>query len=75
MHQFETIAGIKHDECIPISVKSENDISKDDIYYKAIEIANATCKDRIMLFRKDDNKLTLMNPLDIVDEPTCFSRF
>ena len=25
-----------------------------------------------MLFRKDDNKLTLLNPLDIIDEPTCF---
>ena len=77
MHQFETIAGIKHKECIPISVKSNDDISKDDIskddtYYKAIEIARAACKDRIMLFRKDDDKLTLLNPFDIVDKPTCF---
>ena len=67
MHQFETISGIKHVGCIPISVKNE-----DSTYYKAIEIAKTTCKDRIMLFRKDDNKLTLLNPLDIIDKPTCF---
>ena len=67
MHQFETLAGIKHVGCIPISVRDDN-----GTYYKAIEIAKTTCKDRIMLFRKDDNKLTLLNPLDIIDEPTCF---
>jgi len=72
MHQFENIAGGPYKGCIPIPIKSKDDISKDGTYYKAIEIAKATCTDRIMLFRKDDNKLTLLNPLDIVDEPTGF---
>jgi len=67
MYQFENIAGDQHKECIPVSVKSGDDKSKDDMYYKAIDIAKATCEDRIMLFRKEDNKLTLLNPLDIID--------
>ena len=76
MHQFENIAGGEHKECIPVSVKSDNTyedgISKDGTYYKAIEITKATCKDHIMLFREDDDKLTLLNPFDIIDKPTCF---
>ena len=67
MHKFETLAGIKHKGCIPISVKTD-----DDKCLMAIEIAKLSCKDRIMLFRKDDNKLTLLNSLDIIDEPTYF---
>ena len=67
MHQFETISGSQQKGCIPVLVKNE-----DGTYYKAIEIAKSTCKDYIMLFKKDDNKLTLLNPLDIIDEPICF---
>ena len=67
MHQFETISGSQQKGCIPVLVKNE-----DGTYYKAIEIAKSTCKDHIMLFKKDDNKLTLLNPLDIIDEPACF---
>jgi len=72
MHQFKSIAGDQHKGCIPIPIKSKDDISKADKYYKAIEIAKATCKYRIMLFREDDDKLNLLNPFDIINEPTCF---
>lgn len=72
MHQFNSIAGIKHKECIPVAIRAENDISKDGTYYKAVEIAKATCTDHIMLFREYNNKLTLVSPFDIIDEPTCF---
>lgn len=46
MHQFETLAGIKHKGCIPISVRN------DDKCLTAIEIAKTTCTDNIMLFKK-----------------------
>ena len=66
MHKFDTLAGSQLG-CIPISVKT-----KDDKFHMVIDIAKTTCKDRIMLFRKYDNKLTLLDTLDIIDELTCF---
>jgi hypothetical protein len=80
MHTFHNLAGAKYDGCIPISVKTD-----DGKYRTAIDIAKATIHDtilpnkptrrrntRIVLLRKEDNKLKLFNPSDIIEEPTDF---
>jgi hypothetical protein len=75
MFGFYTLAGTKHTECIPISVKTE-----DGKYRTAIDIAKATipdgsaCRDdtMIVLFKQEDNILKLLNPSDIIEEPTDF---
>jgi hypothetical protein len=80
MHTFGTISGTVFDGCTPVSVKTE-----DGKYRTAIDIAKAAIGDTVLsdgparrgntmivLFRQEDNKLKLLNPSDIIDEPTDF---
>jgi hypothetical protein len=68
MHQFESIAGNQFIGCIPVSVKTD-----DGEYRTAIDIADTSNENSyIVLFKKEDNKLTILNPSDIIDEPTTF---
>ena len=60
---FETISGNKKYVSIQLKTDDEN-------YRTAIETAKAVCMgSRIVLFKKDDNKLILFNPSDIINEP------
>ena len=68
VHIFRTIAGTKFDGCAPVPVHT-----KDGVYRTAINIAKAAIPSiRIVLFMQEDNKLTLIQPHDIITEPTEF---
>ena len=61
--KFETISGSKKYDSILLKTENGN-------YRTAIETAKAVCMgSRIVLFKKDDNKLILFNPSDIINEP------
>jgi hypothetical protein len=78
MHTFHNLAGAKYDGCISLSVEDRK-------YRTAIDIAKATIPDtilpdkptrcgntRIVLFRQENDKLKILNPSDIITEPTDF---
>ena len=67
MHRFYTIAGIPCAGLSPVSIMTE-----DGEYLTAIEIAKATTGRRIVLLKKSDYTLKLLNPSDIITESTDF---
>ena len=68
MHRFYKIAGIQCVGFSPVSVMTE-----DGEYLTAIKIAKATTGRRIVLLKKsDDYTLKLLNPSDIINNPTDF---
>ena len=60
---FEMISGQQKYDSIQLKTENGN-------YRTAIETAKAVCMgSRIVLFKKEDNKLILFNPSDIINEP------
>jgi hypothetical protein len=69
MHRFYTIAGIPCVGFSPVSIMTEDGGE----YLTVIEIVKATTGRRIVLLKKsDDYTLKLLNPSDIINEPTDF---